>query len=106
MAAPIWKAVDPRIEPGEYVGTVESAVETTSQAGNDMVVWTFVLPGDRRLTRYTLKTSDELHETAEALGLGRRFKLSDAEGGKCILVVDVAKGWNTIERTKAFPVPL
>ena len=101
-----WKAVDPRIEPGEYQGTVVSAVDTTSKAGNAMVVWTFALPGGRQLSRYTLKTSDDLHETKEALGLGRAFRLSDAVGLSCTLVVVVEKDWSVIERAKQTATPL
>lgn len=104
MTEPVWNPVNPLLESGDYPGICVMAREATSAAGNPMIVWTFELESGRRLlNRYTLRKGSgaaATHETAMALGLGKRFRLSAAVGRSCVLVVGVDGQWNTIERCK------
>lgn len=76
---------------GTHEARCASAEHGTSAAGNAMVVWVFQIPGapggPAVVRRHTLLRSEEIYETAMALGLGKEFKLSQAAGRKCRLTL-------------------
>lgn len=82
---------DPEL--GEHVAECVGAVLDTSAAGNRMVVWTFELPGGRRVNHYTVRRRAETALTAQALGLGKSFRLSEALGCRCRVAVSKDGAW-------------
>lgn len=82
---------------GDLVAECVGARLDTSKAGNPMVVWEFRLDDGRRVNRYTVKRRLETAQVAEALGLGRRFRLSEAAGRRCILSVTWDGMYHSIE---------
>lgn len=84
---------------GTYPATCVSAEATVSAAGNQMVVWEFQVderpvPPVKRFTMRRGSRAPETRATAEALGLGARFKLSAAVGRRCLLTLEVDGTFN------------
>lgn len=91
---------------GQYEAVVTLAKADVSRAGSDMVVWVFELPAGRTVNHYTMRSGPgaaSLHDTAAALGLGKRFRLSQAAGRRCLLDLSVDGDWNRVDRVRPLP---
>lgn len=91
---------------GYYTATCVAATAETSRSGNAMVVWQFELPGGRTVNHYTMRSGSgaaALHDTAAALGLGKRFRLSQAAGRRALLDLGIDGDWNRVERVRPLP---
>lgn len=88
---------------GEYPATCLGAEERIASTGSECIVWHFEVLGDPpvRRDRWTVKRRPETYETAQALGLGRRFKLSAAAGRTCLLNLSVDGRFNNIDRARS-----
>ena len=89
VTEPQWVEFKP-LEPGDYPATVQSAVKGTSFSGNAVIRWTFLLEDGNTVVKSTpLKGPGAVYgyDTAQALGLGKRFKLSDATGRRCVVLL-------------------
>lgn len=85
-------------EPGVVVGTCTGAFEDISKAGNRMITFVFSTPHGT-VRHFCLRRSANLFETAQALGLGRSFRLSEASGRKCRLELKPDGPYWKVERT-------
>lgn len=84
---------------GDYEAVCLGAETRTASTGSECVVWTFLVEG-LRLSRWTVKRRMETGETAGALGLGRRFKLSAAADKRCIVTVSFDGLYHSIDRCR------
>ena len=73
-------------EPGEHVATCLRAEPHESAAGNKCVRWTFQV-GDFELAWVTVQRRKETGQAAQALGLPKAFRLSQAKGRQCRLTL-------------------
>lgn len=82
MTEPTWRQSVRLPDPGEYAALCLRAEAVESAAGNKCVRWTFEIDGVE-LARTTVTRRKETGQTAQALGLPRAFRLSDAAGRRC-----------------------
>lgn len=85
MTEPVWRQAA-TLTPGEYVAVCRQAEAVQSAAGNDCIRWTFSVDG-AELARTTVRRRKETGQTAQALGLPRAFRLSQAVNRRCRITV-------------------
>lgn len=84
---------------GTYDATCVGAERSLTQAGAPCVRWTFEVEG-RHVVRVTpLKGPGAVfaHDVAQALGLGKRLRLSAAAGRKCRIVLKQNGQWLNVD---------
>ena len=102
MAEPTWRQVE-TLPPGEYVAACRQAEAVDSQAGNPCVRWTFEVEGTEvRLAYTTVRRRRETGLVAQALGLPKAFRLSQALDRRCRITV--AKDGSFMKVTGARPL--
>lgn len=102
MEDPTWRQVE-TLAPGEYVAACCQAEVVDSQAGNPCVRWTFQVENhDVRLAWTTVRRRRETGLVAQALGLPKAFRLSQALGRSCRITV--AKDGGFMKVTGARPL--
>jgi len=102
MSEPVWTQVQPpQLPPGEHVATCVQAEAVESAAGNPCVRWTLRV-GEFDLAWTTVRRRKETGQAAQALGLPKAFRLSQAIGRKCRITV--AKDGAYMKVTAARPL--
>jgi hypothetical protein len=83
---PVWRQAAGQPEPGEHLAVCLQADRHKSAAGNACVRWTFQV-GDFELAWVTVQRRKETGQAAQALGLPKAFRLSEAAGKQCRLTL-------------------
>lgn len=95
---PLWRRVATP-EPGEHVATCLRAEHAESAAGNACIRWVFQIV-DFELARTTVRRRKETGQTALALGLPRAFRLSEAAGRRCRIILKQDGAFLNIEAVR------
>lgn len=96
---PTWRQAVESPSPGEYVATCLRAEHAESAAGNKCIRWTFSVEGCE-LARTTVQRRKETGQTALALGLPKAFRLSQAIGRSCRVIVKQDGVWLSIDSVR------
>lgn len=99
MTEPVWRqAAD--LTAGEHVAVCLRAEATDSAAGNACIRWVFQVAGFE-LARVTVRRRRETGLTAQALGLGKAFRLSQAAGRSCRITLKKDGAYWSVDSARA-----
>jgi hypothetical protein len=97
---PVWRqAAD--LTAGEHVAVCLRAEAVESAAGNPCIRWVFATPDGFELARTTVRRRRETGLTAQALGLPKAFRLSQAAGRSCRITLKKDGAYWSIDSTRA-----
>lgn len=96
---PVWREAS-SLAPGEHVASCLRAEAVDSAAGNPCIRWVFQV-GEFELARTTVRRRKETGQTAQALGLPKAFRLSQAAGRSCRITIKKDGSYWSIDGARA-----